>query len=364
MNVKPQAASNGPGRLAFADAVRGLAALWVVLFHLAAGSHIADLLGLFPDTLRFVLFDQGHLGVAAFFVLSGFVMALNTARASATSAFTLRFVARRLVRLTPPYYFAIGLSLAFLLIKAQWFGAVVEWPSWQGLAAHAFYLQDMLLYPQINGVFWTLCVEVQFYIVFAILLWIIQRFGNDASLNLRRTIVLWIGGVLALAWPLGVLQDPGWAGSFLPYWYSFAGGAVVSWGWLHKGKAMLLAWTYCAAAGLVAYISGDEFAVVAAATALMLLLAANLGGMGRWMNFRWAQFLGLISYSLYLIHNNIIGGTYRVVGKLLPAGLEAQIVGAVLSMILCILFSWMMFRWIEKPCIGWSRKISVRKGQS
>lgn len=332
-----------------------------MLFHLAAGDHIHGLLAVLPSTFRLAVFDYGYLGVAAFFVLSGFVMALNTARVTATATFTARFIARRLVRLTPPYYAAILLALSFLLIENLWFNGAEPMPSAMNLAAHAIYLQDMLRYPQINDVFWTLCVEVQFYLVFALLLWLVQRLGRDRSLDMRRMLVLWIGGLLTMALPMDFIQGPVWTGSFLPYWYSFVAGAVVSWGCLHRGRALWFAWTYCAATAVLGWISADKFAVVSCATALLLLLASLTGGMARWLNFRWARSLGLVSYSLYLIHNNVIGATFRVTDLLLPSGLATQIISAALALLACLILAGIMFRCIEQPCIDWSRHISVRK---
>jgi len=65
---------NSTLRFAFADSLRGIAALWVVLFHLSKGDHIDQLIASLPKFLKPILFNSGGLGVAIFFVLSGYVM--------------------------------------------------------------------------------------------------------------------------------------------------------------------------------------------------------------------------------------------------------------------------------------------------
>jgi len=73
--AEPQASPRARGsRLAFADGIRGLAALWVVLFHTSKGRHVDHLMAVLPTWFNSLVFDWGHLGVALFFVLSGFVM--------------------------------------------------------------------------------------------------------------------------------------------------------------------------------------------------------------------------------------------------------------------------------------------------
>jgi peptidoglycan/LPS O-acetylase OafA/YrhL len=67
-------ASHASLRFLFVDALRGIAALAVVLFHGLEGGHIAALVTIIPSPLSLVL-EYGSVGVAIFFVLSGFVIA-------------------------------------------------------------------------------------------------------------------------------------------------------------------------------------------------------------------------------------------------------------------------------------------------
>ena len=122
-------------RLAFADGLRGLAALWVVLFHLAGGNHIDNLVAHIPK-LSLILFYAGHLGVAIFFVLSGFVMMHIMSPYQVDMRYGGRFLLRRLIRLSPPYYFAIFVAIFFLVLKSKLVGGDVHIPSIREIWIH------------------------------------------------------------------------------------------------------------------------------------------------------------------------------------------------------------------------------------
>jgi peptidoglycan/LPS O-acetylase OafA/YrhL len=97
----PTATSPIGGRFKFVDALRGIAAVSVVLFHLKEGKHIPNLYALMPKWLQ-TLFDHGVLGVSIFFVLSGFVIAHSLYKQHVTLRLAGRFMLRRSIRLDPP----------------------------------------------------------------------------------------------------------------------------------------------------------------------------------------------------------------------------------------------------------------------
>ena len=132
-------------RLSFADGLRGLAAFWVVLYHLAEGHHIETLKTMLPNIAYNVFFGWGHLGVAIFFVLSGFVMALTAHKVKFDAENAFKFIARRLTRLAPPYYFAICVTLLFIFIKSKALHLSYAAPSLIALLQHAVFTQDFLI---------------------------------------------------------------------------------------------------------------------------------------------------------------------------------------------------------------------------
>lgn len=323
-------------RFTFIDGLRGIAAMLVVAFHGLRGNHVD-----FVSTDVVSLVVLGEAGVVIFFVISGFVIAHSILKNGLTPNGIGPYILRRSIRLDPPYWAAIVLALGFSVVAS----AVVpdrptaDYTTGQ-LIAHLFYAQELLGYLNVNPVFWTLCYEFQFYAVIACLL------------AIRSPIPLFIAFAASLLWPLGIIAPI--QGLFVNLFYSFLLGV----GTLYAYRKPALRPWFLAYAAIIfgaAVMIGDLFALISSVTAATLLLVAVRCQLSTLLNWRWLQFLGMISYSLYLTHNPITGATFRVWFMLAGHSTASQIVGCVLATGACILFAWMMYVAIEKPCIALAR---------
>jgi peptidoglycan/LPS O-acetylase OafA/YrhL len=353
MNVKPG------NRYAFADGLRGLAALWVVFYHLFHGDHVNLLSQFIGATLSAVIFEYGNLGVPIFFVLSGFVMAVTTNSKHLDAAAASRFMQRRFLRLSPPYYFAILLSLIVLFAKSRLEHSDV-FPSVPNILAHLFYMQGFFGFKQINVIYWTLCYEMQFYLVFALIMYLINYWSNSERKQLLVILFSTLIGLLWLIAPESVIPDYNFASRhllFINYWYAFCAGALVGWSIIRDDQFKKYTIFYCSVMMIAAYFKADLFAMMAAATAFLLLLALSYNKMNSWLNQRFLQFLGLISYSLYLIHNNITGILARVVRKFMHPGVVTELMITVVTVIVCLIAAYIMYLVIEKPVVKLSQRI-------
>lgn len=324
-------------RFVFVDALRGIAALAVVLFHAAAGHHIPYL----PLWIREVV-SHGDLGVAVFFVLSGFVIS-HTLRQAPTLSGVGSFMLRRSIRLDPPYWVAIALAIGFSTLATMTMKertpdvfSVVQ------LVAHIFYFQDILGFKNINPVFWTLCYEVQFYLVFALLL------------ATKSRVLLIAAFVISLLWPLGLVDDI--RGLFVNLWYGFLLGAGAYMAWAAPRNAPWFL-SYAAILASAAIFFHNDFAIVCAVTSLALYVIATTGRLTSALNWRWLQFLGSISYSLYLIHNPITGAVFRI-GKMLTGDTAVtEVLWWAVSIAACIVCAYVMWRWVERPSMMLSKRL-------
>jgi peptidoglycan/LPS O-acetylase OafA/YrhL len=348
-------------RYAFADGLRGLAALWVVLYHLLHGDHVTQLSNFIGPALTAILFEYGNLGVPVFFVLSGFVMAVTTNSKTMGLSQSSKFMLRRLVRLSPPYYFSILLSLIAIYVKLRFVDDSIEFPNFANIISHFFYLQEFLGYKEINIVFWTLCYEIQFYLAFSLILFLASNF-NQKSLGHHLVLVGFT--LLGLLWFIfhqyaGALDA--FVNShklFLRYWYAFCAGALAGWAITRKHQAFqTYAIFFYVLTLLAGVLKSDPFAITAGITALSIHIALQFNKMDSWLNFRYLQLLGLISYSLYLIHNILLGIVARVVRKFLSSGVVTDIVVLITCLAACLLFAYWMYVIIEKPVIRISQKI-------
>jgi peptidoglycan/LPS O-acetylase OafA/YrhL len=336
-------------RFAFVDALRGIAALGVILFHAVEGNHVNAFYDILPGWLQSFL-RHGYVGVAIFFVLSGFVIAhsLNDKRMSLPDIGV--FMLKRSLRLDPPYWVAIVIAVSFSMIAslAVRDRAADEF-SLEQIAAHVFYLQDILGYRQVNPAFWTLCLEIQFYLVFAVLLWSGSSF------------LLISGFVVSLLWPLNLA--PNFTGFFPNLWFGFLLGVGSYKAWRVK---MALPWflAYSAAVLAMGLRSDSPFVVACAVTALSLLFVARIGELPTFMNWKWLQFLGAISYSLYLIHSPITGATFRVGYLLTGRTIYTEALWWVISIAACLVVATLLRLFVERPMLRMSRTLFDRNKSS
>ena len=346
-------------RFVFIDALRGLAALAVVLFHAVEGHHVTDLFGHLPYGLQIGL-ENGNLGVPIFFVLSGFVIAHSLYDHRMNMSLLGRFTLRRSLRLDPPYWFTIALTIGFSILgSAIVKDRLIHNYSFGQVIAHFLYLQDILGYDNINTVFWTLCFEIQFYLVFAVLL-VVGRNDPEVRFNGPRTaIILLIAGLVSLLWPLHINPELP-TGLFPPLWYGFLLGVGAYWSWRDRGAAPVFA-LYAAIIGVSAIAHMDKFALACVITAMTLFLMGFANRLYTACNWRWLQFLGTISYSIYLIHNPITGASFRVGYMITGQNLYWEAFWWLISLVACIAFAWVIYTLVEKPSNSLAHRIHFPK---
>ncbi len=175
------------GRLTNLDALRGICALLVVIFHAVPGFvYLGG--GLWPGRPTFY-FDLGRIGVGAFFLISGYVIPFS---AKPGPRAVPRFWIVRLFRLWPAYWLSIVLALAF--------DATDIYPvTHRMILVNLTMLQQFVNVPNILGVFWTLQIELLFYVAVTGLL-------ITGKLHDRRTIAFCYAACCIGAFLLAVLR--------------------------------------------------------------------------------------------------------------------------------------------------------------
>jgi peptidoglycan/LPS O-acetylase OafA/YrhL len=290
-------------------ALRAAAALLIVLFH--AWYRYGEQVSL--EGAAVPLLRHGWIAVDLFFVLSGFLLATPFLRERGPT--WGRFMGRRLLRIAPPYYVALGLAAVLPYQGAADVNLL-------NLAVHASYLHGFVpgSLLSLNPVFWTLAVEVQFYLVLPLMARLLSgRHAAAAFLGMAAVTF----ATRAWAWPHVAAQDA-WGvldlalpAFLLHFAVGVAAARVVASGWtaprstrLGLGAAALA----LAAGGLAlvpagSYSQGVEtFAsnlltrpALAVASGL-LLLALRSGPLPQAVSWRPVQAVGTWSYSLYLVH--------------------------------------------------------------
>src|SRR6266576_1876420 len=175
------------GRLQSIDALRGIAALGVVLYHAVFQTPSAVPNNLFRWPVKLLQFGSsfGYIGVFLFFVISGFCIHLQWAKSRASGQSPSiefgSFWRRRIRRLYPPYLIAFAL---FFLMAALSVGINVTRFFVYDVVMHLLMLHnfDPKVCYSINGVFWTLAIEEQLYLAYFVLLFLRTRWGWGPTL--------------------------------------------------------------------------------------------------------------------------------------------------------------------------------------
>lgn len=143
------------------DLLRFLAALSVVLFHYTFRGYSADnLSNISYDEISFIT-KYGYLGVELFFMISGFVILMT-----AQSGSVKKFLISRFTRLYPTFWIGVILTAIFIYIyKAQLFDFTIK-----QLLINLTMVPKLFNTAPIDGVYWTLLVELKFYFLIVLVL--------------------------------------------------------------------------------------------------------------------------------------------------------------------------------------------------
>ena len=330
--------ASGFQRNATLDVLRGVAAMSVAWYHFTNGNPKFLASGLLKASGTY-----GWLGVEMFFVISGFIIPLTLMRSGYRIADYRKFLVKRIVRLDPPYIVALVLIIALGYLSS----AV---PGFQGRPFHASvpqvllhlgYLNVFFGYAWLNPVFWTLAVELQYYLLIGLLVsWL-------ASPNDR---LRW--GTMVLLVSLAVLLPDE---RFVFHWLALFLMGIATFQ-LHYGLA---SWRqFVVTLACLAAAGAPLYGVVV--TAVGLTTAAVIATV-RLQPTNPLVSLGHLSYSLYLLHSPIGG---RVVNFSLRhvnsnAGKFAVVVAALGSSLLA---AWLLYRAVERPAQRWSSAIRYSRG--
>src|SRR5262249_27129503 len=153
------AAPREKARLVGLDGIRGLAALFVVVHHCYLLSFPGYPANTGPTWLAWLIY--GHFAVVVFIVLSGFSLAVATARRNCQVRGLARLGHRRAWRILPPYWAALAFSLVMAWMVAAEPGT--REPTGKSVVVYGLLLQDIFGSPSPNGAFWSIAIEAQLY---------------------------------------------------------------------------------------------------------------------------------------------------------------------------------------------------------
>jgi peptidoglycan/LPS O-acetylase OafA/YrhL len=363
---RPQSAVS---QLPSLTALRGLAALWVVLFHYTALY--------FPRldmTGHSSLIGKGYLAVDLFFMLSGFVMTHVYHRAFCESVKQnyRSFLVARVARLYPLHVVVLLLFVATaLLVQLPAYASTgtaegIPLTGTRSLAAaiaNLFMLQGLSAeHLSWNYPSWSISVEFMAYLAFPLILPMVWRASGPAKL----VLLLLICAALSLFAYLSGGDFNQWGGPLvllrcLP---EFLLGTLIYSAyrarlWTHWFAADAVGLVALAVAILCLHLRAPDLLIVALFPVLVLAAVGNTGNVARAINAPPLVWLGEISYSLYLIHGFVQYAATQAIGHF---GMHANAdlsIGASLGLLavmlaVCFAGAHLSYRGIE---IGWRKHL-------
>ncbi len=322
------------GKLNSIHALRGLASLWVCWFHLTRGGVAFPTWGPLRATGI-----NGWLGVEMFFVISGFIIPYVLYKSRYTLGEYKHFAMKRLIRLEPPYLVSIVLIL-FLnyastlssLYKGPPFGLDVT-----QLMLHLGYLIPFSNYIWINDAFWTLAIEFQYYLLLGLVFPFLMR---TKTLGIIISILFMIAA-FAIDTDKVVLK---WFFLFFMGFMTFR---------YYAGLASRPVSVVLLAVGFIGcrYTIGLEPAMAAVFAVWFILYFKYHNSI--------LEFLGTISYSLYLIHVPI-GGRILNLGSRFAVSEISQVAVVLVALGVSLASAWLLYYFVEKPAQQWAAAIRYK----
>ena len=320
------------------NTLRAVAALMVCFYHFTWHS---DPTGwFFPEDNPVRYFGyQGQVGVYVFFVISGFIIPYALYQGRYTIKNFFRFVAKRLARLHPPFI-ASMLLFAVLAIGYALKEQEMVKPDWFRIIHNFFLTAKFVDVPWYEDVYWTLAIEFQYYVLIALIFPLLIHKNQSIT---YLTLILFV--------LTSQFFDHDRKHIIFFHAPVFTAGIAL---FLHRVNRLndlqfiaLLGWCMIE----TRYEIGPEVAVALSITAASVVML-------NWRN-KVTDFLGNISYSLYLIHG-FVGCQFLYFTARYTHSFMEKIGMLLLAFALSIGASWLFYRAFEIPSVRWSKKIKYK----
>lgn len=334
------------GRLAFLDVLRGIAVLLVVV------QHVGELRWPWLHRVTRDSFSLGQFGVMIFFLCSGFIIPATLERREAyAGALDLhgrlrefrRFWINRFFRLYPLYWLSLAMALAVMATGigvGTWSLTTRDW------LANLTMVQSALGSPHAIGLYWTLSYELVFYGLLSCL-FVVALHRRSLALAVGMNLLCVAAAVAADRIGLVNLVAM-FTGTVCFRWY----GRTVS---LRAFAAYLVFAAACTSISAYAAVWGhppapENFTALLCAWLAAYVVFLTVLGLRHRAQPRLLQRLGVISYSVYLVHGVAVVAIAPFAGAVVTAATQVVIVVAV---------SALTYRVVERPGMRLGHRLSA-----
>jgi peptidoglycan/LPS O-acetylase OafA/YrhL len=322
--------SSANSKIGIVGALRGFAAVAVCWYHFVYGQ----------DTWLKWTAKYGWLGVHIFFVISGFIIPYSLYQYRYSIRDYFRFAGKRLARLHPPYVASIVVvvALGYMMMLIPHWNAPRPDTSFLQMVSHFFYVNDFVGRPWLNVAYWTLSIELQWYLLLGVAF---PLLGN-------RRWQMQIAGALLLILGHRLVPNEHIIFHIVPV---FLIGVFV---FQYRMRLSSMARALISIGAMFAIMKtpiGMPVSVVSVAAGLLIAFVT--------LENRWLLKLGEVSYSLYLLHIPIGLRVIDFTSRLPYAGRYLVLIDIV-AIAASIYASVLFYRWVELPSQRWSSSLKIK----
>ena len=364
---------------AWIDFLRGLAAVGIVLYHVRVDLWVGWVeISTHPES--FSIFDRVaallsiplpflRSAVMLFFLVSGFCV--HYPYAASGRLFELKpYSIRRFLRIYPPYLAVVALGILIEWFRSHYFGEQIT--SASKILATVLMIQNYGSEPgqmDVNPSLWSLPVELELYLVYPFFYWLLMRNGIKRSMVVVGLVSLGALGLFLSTNLHTLYNNLNYIGNFAIYWIIWCAGALLA-EWVKRDRlprwrpwlwiVMALTFSIAMVSYFLKLFIGIQELVWAGFYFLVILWGLTQKDPLKFLSSRMRKLflsIGLISYSLYLIHFpffKLCGAIWINIFGTKPANFLIPL----FFCIVCIPLAYAFYLYIEAPSHRLARKLA------
>lgn len=345
-----------PNRFPVIDVFKAIASQLIVLHHLAAYGPIADAVQLIAPSLIIWLYDYARMAVQIFFVIGGYLAARSLFSKNDNIRSLTYNLMNRYFRLVIPFVCAVVLAMIAAVIARGIMNHefIPDLPKLSQFLSHVFLLHGILDFDSLLAGAWFIAIDFQLFLVMLCISWFGSRTTDSRTIIL---VIITAFAAMSLFWFNRSAQYDDWA---LYFFGAYGMGAIAyaagqrdhSPGWL---------WLNVALAITAILIDFRLRILIALSVALTLFFSRDLQIKEHTTPQKFVHYLGIISYSLFLVHFSVLMLTNAAFSWLNLADPLSGSIFMLSTWVISLVLADMFYYRIEKPVMA-LLKLRIKKG--
>ena len=292
---------NSPNRFPVIDIFKAIASQLIVLHHLAAYGPIADAVQKIAPSLIIWLYDYARMAVQIFFVIGGY-LAARSIFSNKNNIRSLGFnLINRYFRLMMPFMCAVLIAIICAVIArgVMHHEFIPDLPKLPQFMSHVFLLHGVLDFDSLLAGAWFIAIDFQLFLAILCISW----FGGKTA-DSRTLILIMITAIAAMSlfWFNRDAEYDDWA----LYFFGAYGMGAIAYAAGQRGHTSAWLWLNMAFAVTAIFIDFRLRILIAVSVALTLFLTRHMQINVQTKLQRFVHYLGMISYSLFLVHFSVL----------------------------------------------------------